>query len=210
MKQMLLLLLLTAFIPSHAHAASVQLPASGQATCYDAAGAVITCAGTGQDGAIQGGVAWNEATRFTDNGNGTITDTLTGLIWLKNANCTDTVGGIAKSNGYLTWENALTWSNNLASGKCGLSDGSNSGQWRLPTRKELKSLVNRGQANNATWLGTKGFSAVLQDYGYWSSSTSKTYSTYTYGAWHVYMGSGGVVSDFKTYNRYVWPVRGGQ
>ena len=32
------------------------------------------------------GVAWPNP-RFTDNGNGTVTDNLTGLIWLKNANC---------------------------------------------------------------------------------------------------------------------------
>ena len=34
----------------------------------------------------QKGVAWPNP-RFTDNGNGTVTDNLTGLIWLKNANC---------------------------------------------------------------------------------------------------------------------------
>jgi hypothetical protein len=34
------------------------------------------------------GVAWPNP-RFTDNSDGTVTDNLTGLIWLKNANCTD-------------------------------------------------------------------------------------------------------------------------
>ena len=41
---------------------------------------------TGSDGDLQKGVAWPNP-RFTDNANGTVTDNLTGLIWLKNANC---------------------------------------------------------------------------------------------------------------------------
>ena len=36
-------------------------------------------------------------TRFIDNNSGTITDRRTGLIWLKNANCAETVGGVDKS-----------------------------------------------------------------------------------------------------------------
>ena len=52
------------------------LPKTGQTTSYAA----------GDDGALQKGVAWPNP-RFTDNGNGTVTDNLTGLIWLKNANC---------------------------------------------------------------------------------------------------------------------------
>ena len=53
-------------------------------------------------------------------------DDLTGLVWLKNANCTDTVGGVIKSSGILSWTNALTWTSSLAAGNCGLTDGSNS------------------------------------------------------------------------------------
>ena len=93
---------------------------TGQTTCYDSGGAVIACAGTGQDGQYQTGIdpvvaptccgtttayntpAWT-GVRFTDNGNGTVTDNLTGLIWLKNANC-----GGAKD-----WATALTFANSL-------------------------------------------------------------------------------------------------
>ena len=188
------------------HAASINLPASGQTTCYDTAGAVILCAGTGQDGDKQMGVSRDEASRFSNNGNGTITDSLTGLIWLQNANCTDTVGGVAKSSGYLTWADALTWSNSLASGACGLADSSTAGQWRLPTRKELASLINRGQADSATWLGTKGFSAVQSSW-YWSSTTFASYTDY---AWFVIMFNGYVSYLNKANYNYVWPVRGGQ
>ena len=53
----------------------------------------------GSDGALQKGVAWPNP-RFTDNNNGTVTDNLTGLIWLKNANCI----------GSLTWSLTLSLS----------------------------------------------------------------------------------------------------
>jgi len=62
------------------------LPATGQTGCWDSSGGSITCADTGQDGDIQAGVALPDP-RFTDNGDGTVTDNLTGLIWLINANC---------------------------------------------------------------------------------------------------------------------------
>ena len=44
----------------------------------------------GSDGALQKGTAWPNP-RFTGNGDGTVTDNLTGLTWLQNTNCTDTV-----------------------------------------------------------------------------------------------------------------------
>src|SRR5918992_5748088 len=55
---------------------------TGQTQCWDTAGALIPCEGTGQDGDIQAGVAW-PVPRFTDRGNGTVRDNLTGLIWLQ-------------------------------------------------------------------------------------------------------------------------------
>jgi hypothetical protein len=68
---------------SHSTAAIIQLPQTGQTSCYDSAG-------TGQDGDIQAGKAW-PFQRFTDNsittaGDLTVTDKLTGLIWAKDAN----------------------------------------------------------------------------------------------------------------------------
>src|SRR5215475_11535304 len=77
------------------------VPRTGQTTIYAA----------GDDGALQKGVAW-PTPRFTDNNNGTITDNLTGLIWLKNASCFGTQ----------VWDTAITSANGLANGQCGLSD----------------------------------------------------------------------------------------
>lgn len=101
--------------PVCAEAQAIALPKTGQTTCYDSAG-VIPCTGTGQDGDIRAGVAW-PSPRFTDNGNGTITDHLTGLTWLKNVNCF----------GDQEWATALNLANNLHSGQCGLTDGSAAG-----------------------------------------------------------------------------------
>ncbi|MFO1421387.1 MAG: DUF1566 domain-containing protein [Candidatus Competibacteraceae bacterium] len=145
------------------------------------------------------------AVRFADNGNGTITDSLTGLIWLKNANCTDTVGGVTKLSGYLSWANALTWTAALANGNCGLSDGSTAGQWRLPNVNEWQSLVDYTRSNPALPAGHP-FVGVQSNY-YWSSTT---YASGPSGAWGANLNDGYVSAYGKTNAYYVWPVRGGQ
>src|SRR5207245_1116510 len=66
------------------------VPQTGQVKCYGRDTRISSCAGTGQDGELQKGVKL-PTPRFTDNGNGTFTDNLTGLIWLKNAACLETV-----------------------------------------------------------------------------------------------------------------------
>jgi len=149
---------------------------------------------TGDDGDLQRGVSW-PAPRFEDNADGTVTDHLTGLIWLKNANC----------GGTMNWKDALTYCNTLASGACGLTDGSDAGDWRLPNRKELLSLVDYSRYNPALPQGHL-FDNVQSSY-YWSAST---YAFYTNRAWFVYMGYGYVDYDYKSSNHYVWPVRGEQ
>lgn len=194
-----LMLALLSTLPTAAFAEQALVPQSGQVLCYDAAGTEIPCAGTGQDGDLQMGIPW-PSPRFTDNNNGTVTDNLTGLIWLKNANC---FGRISP------WSNALSAANTLASGSCGLTDGSVAGHWRLPNRNELGSLINRQQSDSAAWLNTVGFSGVSTQYGtyYWSSSSNSNGGY----AWAVYFGDGNSGLHEKTYrNYYVWPVRGGQ
>lgn len=167
----------------------IQLPKTGQVASYKA----------GDNGALQKGVAW-PAPRFVDNGNGTVTDKLTGLLWLKDANC------IGKKN----WPDALAAANGLATGVCGLSDGSKAGNWRLPNITELNSLVNVGLWNPAVGpLAVDGnpeallFSMTANAY-YWSSTTS---ATVTYHAWavHFLFGQLNPVSKKNTFS--VWPVR---
>ena len=168
-----------------------QVPKTGQTTSY----------ATGDDGDLETGVAWPNP-RFMDNLDGTVTDNLTGLTWLKDANCF----------GQRTWSNALSDSNGLASGSCGLSDGSNPGDWRLPNRNELDSLVHNGYtyptlpntAGTGQWSEGDPFNNV-QSSGYWSSTTDD-YSNDV--AWGVVMSGGRVYGVLKASNYYVWPVRG--
>ena len=68
---------------------TVRLPRTGQTTCYDTAGLPIDCFGTGQDGMYQAGTAW-PLVRFIDNGDETVTDTLTGLMWVRDGNLMNT------------------------------------------------------------------------------------------------------------------------
>ena len=182
--------------PMMSLAGAINLPQTGQTTCYDNDGNVISCTGTGQDGDVRAGVAWPEP-RFMDNGDGTITDHLTGLIWLKNANCF----------GIHTWDDAITYSNSLASGSCGLNDGSVASDWRLPNVVELESLVNIGVSNPASWLSAQGFTIVKLS-NFWSASTN---ASNTSSAWVVDSLSGLVFGGHNKANfNYVWPVRGGQ
>ena len=64
--------------------ASAFVPQTGQTTCWDPGATtipvgIIPCANTGQDGDVQAGVV-PPGPRFMDNGDGTDTDNLTGLI----------------------------------------------------------------------------------------------------------------------------------
>jgi hypothetical protein len=142
----------------------------------------------GDDGDLEWGVAW-PVPRFTDLGNGTVGDNLTGLIWAKSANLP---GG--------TWQQALDYVTSLNSGHyLGYSD------WRLPNRKELHSLTDFSQYGPALPAGHP-FTNVQAD-AYWSSTTIAFDSG---DAWYVRMNSGSVDGFYKSGLFSVWPVRGGQ
>jgi hypothetical protein len=164
------------------------VPKTGQTESY----------ATGDDGDLQMGVQWPEP-RFTDNGNGTVTDNLTGLIWLKDADCF----------GEKNWNDALNVSNNLADGQCGLSDGSSSGEWRLPNVREFRALIDHGSYEPPLPFNHPFIEVQVGDY--WSSTTV-TYETDS--AWFVLLGLGNNNVSFgqiwhepKVKNYYVWPVR---
>ena len=159
----------------------------------------------GDDGALQMGSAWPNL-RFTDNGNGTVTDNLTGLIWLKDANCSSFFAP-------LSWSAALSACNGLSAGYCGLTDGSSAGDWRLPNRNELNSLVaiRYGEpalcntSGTGQWTSGNPFTNVQSSNYYWSSTSFAVISA----AWRVGMGAGDVYISGKTDYLWVWPVRGG-
>jgi hypothetical protein len=198
MKHLLFILTTTFFLYSPfiisnptAHAGTIQLPQTGQTTCYNSSGAVIGCAGTGQDGNLRAGAAWPNH-RFVVSGE-CVTDNLTGLMWARNGNLA----------GQKDWYQALDWvaALNSGDGLCGYRD------WRLPNLNELESMVNEEKANISDWLNTQGFYSV-QASEYWSSSTNANLTSY---AWAVYIFDGHVSYYNKTdYGNYVWPVRSGQ
>jgi hypothetical protein len=184
--------LIICFFTASAHAAEppAPMPRTGQTLCYKATGsAVIDCAGTGQDGDTLTGVPWPDP-RFTDNGDGTVTDRLTGLAWSMDAN---------PAGGSKTWKQALDSIKTLnRRNYLGHDD------WRLPNINELRSLLNK-QPDLAAWLNSLGFHGVRKDY-YWTSST---YAALASCAWSVGMYSGIVTGRVKTDGGFVWPVRGG-
>jgi hypothetical protein len=164
----------------------------------------INPAPAGSDGALQKGLVW-PSPRFTDNANGTVTDNLTGLIWLKDANCTNFFSGDNTGLNNRNWANALTAANLLGNGSCGLTDGSTGGNWRLPNVREMQSLIDYGRSYPPL-PSLNPFTGVQSDF-YWSGTT---FAGLTSLAWAVSLSSGYMFFESKTDSHYVWPVRGGQ
>ena len=204
---------------------------TGQTTCYSANGTPILCPSTGQDGEYQTGATW-PIPRFTtnvDNNNdgdctdtgercdGTVIDNLTGLIWLRNANCAGKSEFWAHALKYVA---QLNMNGTMNSNDCGDTSNKDSHQtdWRLPNIRELHSLIDYAYfspalsngAGDAKWIEGDVFSGV-QLSSYWSSSTSTfNITTWAGTAWFVSFNYGGIFIGSK-WNRYsVWPVRGGQ
>lgn len=69
---------------------------------------------------------------FVDNGDGTITDLASGLSWIQIDSGSLNAG--PRNDGTLNWQEALDWAENLSYG--GYDD------WRLPSAKELQSIVD--------------------------------------------------------------------
>jgi hypothetical protein len=159
----------------------------------------------GDDGALEKGVDMASG-RFVDNNNGTVTDKLTGLIWLKDGNCAPFFSGDASPGNSRSWTAAMDSANQLASGYCGLTDGSVAGDWRLPNVNELFSLLDRSRVNPVLPATCPLADSTVAS-GYWSSTTYAYDSDY---AWNVYFDNGNVYGYYKSLNSYVRCVRGGQ
>ncbi len=119
------------------------------------------------------------------NGDGTVTDTWTGLMWQQ-------VG----SDSDMSWADALSDSEWMTLG--GYAD------WRLPNIKELASIVDRGRYDPA--IDETVFSGDLS-IDYWSSSS---HAGGPGNAWDVNFSNGYVHDYSKSYSNRVRAVRGGQ
>jgi hypothetical protein len=176
---------------------------TGQTLCYDAAGATTGCAATGQDGELQRGLT----RAYVDNGDGTVTDTRTGLTWEKHADD----GSIHDKDTQYAWVDAFPKiaSLNGGGGFAGHTD------WRLPNANELHSLVDYGRFspsvdpvfNTACAPGCTVLTCSCTKTGdHWSSTSFLNLATQ---AWFVSLDSGTVSRGVKTSLDFVRAVRGG-
>jgi hypothetical protein len=144
--------------------------------------------------------------RMINNGDGTISDTVTGLTWLKKADCIQA-----------PWVDAVAAVNSLASGQCGLTDGSTAGQWRMPNRFEMLSLADRSPTfpiaayyngvygpDGITVTGSVIFTNFMVSQYYWTSSTYAMDSTQ---AWTVYSCDFGAYDLPKSHTGHTLAVR---
>jgi hypothetical protein len=140
-----------------------------------------------------------EAPRFVDNPDGTVTDNLTGLDWLKFPSPTG------------TWENAHVTVANYNDNDPPCLGGpapacfASHCDWRLPTVAELQTLLLEPfPCTTSPCIDPVFASTTATDH--WSSTTLADNPTY---AWGVFFGTGEVSYGVKTLTNSVRAVRGG-
>ena len=157
---------------------------------------------------------FDNANRYVDCGNGTVTDTVTGLIWLKNVTCL----------GSQNWASGNQAAAALTNGQCSLTDTSSPGDWRLPTRDEWSATIAHALALGCSANGPGTFPLLTNDAGdkchsvgpssfvnvgfiYWSSTTAEAIPSNAWFANLVFDELANFAS--KQGPLLVWPVRGG-
>ena len=136
--------------------------------------------------------------RFVDNDDGTVTDTANGLMWLK-----ATPSPILK--------HAVTWFE--AKKECENMEFAGYNDWRLPTIKEWKTIIDNKYQSPAL-IEPNPFQNVIVQLAYWSASE------YAHGAdnecgpercalhsYVVQLYYGQVKIQSKVTRAFVWPVR---
>ncbi len=128
--------------------------------------------------------------RFVDNGDGTVTDSKTGLMWAQ----TDSMGDII-------WLDAKLYSENIILGAYAYDD------WRMPTIKELETLFDETLEKYETICGHRVKTPPLIELscGFIWSSEERSISAFAYN-----FSRGYVYKDRKTRYRgfRALPVRG--
>ena len=170
--------------------------------------AIVTCSET--NAAV---AATTPTTNFVDHGDGTVTDTTTGLMWMRCPLGKEWHGGtscVRSANTY-SWRWAL-WvaqainsgvsndDNDFAAGFAGHTD------WRLPNKNELASIIEERCYSPALNLAL--FPNVQQPLRFWSSTP---FARSANQAWWVDFAGGEIDTALKTPTGYkVRLVRGGQ
>lgn len=134
--------------------------------------------------AVRGGQA-GLSDSLAINGDGTVTDTSTGLMWQQ------------ETAAEMAWESAISYCEDLS--LAGYSD------WRLPNINEVRSLVDYSKYYNPA-IDISSFPDTVSS-SYWSSTTFPNYSN---RAWLVVFVSGYIVENAKSSSYYLRAVRGGQ
>lgn len=161
---------------------------TGLTRCYDGDGEQIDCQGTGQDAEYMVGVAW-PGDRFELMGEGLVQDRATGLIWTRNS---------CLSEFPLSWQESLEFVEQMnRETRYGRSD------WRMPNRRELRSLVDHGR-KNPVLSRNHPFQHVFLGW-FWTSTTAAIAPRY---AWYVHFAGGRMFYGRKDDYCWVWPVCG--
>ena len=137
-----------------------------------------------KDGSVTDVFTGEKGPRFVDNGDDTVTDRLTSLMWTK-----------SPKQFAVEWDDAVEYCRNLKV--------DNYRGWRLPTIGELRKLTDRKQQNPALPPGHP-FVNIPTHVGYWSKTRHK------FGAQYVYQMNlwyGKTSHKKKDEASIVWPVR---
>jgi len=160
---------------------------TGQSKCYDVAGQTVDCIGSGQDAELQRGIIWPEL-RFVCKDE-LVHDQLTDLVWTRNANLSEYP---------MMWQEALDYIQEMNSEiRFGYSD------WRLPNRRELRSLLCHQSKNPALPEGHPVNNVFLG--WYWTSTSAAISPSH---AWYIHMEGARMFYGGKDQSYLVWPVRG--
>lgn len=161
---------------------------TGQTRCFDSNGVRVSCRGTGQDGEHTPGRQWSRS-RFVKVDMNLVHDTTTDLVWPLDANLFSFP---------MSWQEGLDAVQQMNSeNRFGRTD------WRLPNRRELRSLISHGARKPALPQGHPFHNVFLG--WYWTSTSFTKAREY---AWYVHMEGGRMFYGKKMDDSLLWPVCG--
>jgi len=161
--------------------------ATDQTRCYNESGNEIPCAGSGQD--AENRCTRQQPTARFEARDDVVFDRATGLAWSQNASPTTFP---------MSWAEAFEYVDDLnRSSHRGIND------WRLPSRRELFTLISHQRINPALPEGHP-FINIFSGY-YWTASSCRRLADQ---AWYIHLGGGRIYRGMKANSYMVWPVAG--